>query len=553
MALINYGFLSSLKPGLTWKSHGTLSKIFFNYYMLLIFGFKGLFLIFDWVQKQHKFSGLAAKFISVSSILLFVYYRIFSTKDNYFEGFNGERMHDSHGVCHFFRISTNWYSAFDDFFWSFAHSHSDCSIEPILIYNDLAKDGKTRYLAYPRSEKMSNDVRQHYTKFQEHMISELKPVDSIQDPRFHSYLDFTSNPSRPELKININRNESLVERMNEIIKKNPGLKRPNVLVLMIDSLSRQHFFRKMPYTAKYLSKAYLGQIKDLKGYQYFRFHGLREHHMANLIALRYGNRDYWEAIHPWERFENNYKDEGYITATASAKCEIDELDLEPNQTSKKYADRRPMDYEFFAAACDPNATPIKNPSSMWKGPFSEFRRCVYSKDSAQHQLDFTLEFWRKYREMPKVQMLTLMDGHEFTGELLVYLDSLIPQFFESMRKEGLLEDSIVFIMSDHGNNANLLFKGTTSGKNELANPFLYTLMSSNNDKLYGEMAKLNEQKLLTPHDVNRVLNELISVKSEYSGMNFFKHEIDPLRTCGQANIPPEFCRCIHVKSDFKNN
>lgn len=85
-----------------------------------------------------------------------------------------------------------------------------------------------------------------------------------------------------------------------------------------------------------------------------------------------------------------------------------------------------------------------------------------------------------------------MDAHEFTGELAQYLDNHIPQFFDKMINEGLLDDSIVFVMSNHGNNANLFFKGTASGKNELVNPFMMMLLSKNNEKLYGDILRKNE-------------------------------------------------------------
>ena len=214
----------------------------------------------------------------------------------------------------------------------------------------------------------------------------MKPVDSMDKPEYFSYLDFSKNKERPEIAFNIVRNETLVQEMKERAKKKPKLKRPNMLVLIIDSLSRPHFFRKMPKTAKYFEQFFKKEEnQNLSAYQFFRYHGVREHHNANLIALRYDDREYWEALHPWERFENNYKDEGYITATASAKCEVDEIDIEDNQKSKQYADRRPLDYEFFGAACDPNAMPTDHHwSTMAKGPFSEFRRCIYGKDSAAH-------------------------------------------------------------------------------------------------------------------------------------------------------------------------
>jgi hypothetical protein len=42
--------------------------------------------------------------------------------------------------------------------------------------------------------------------------------------------------------------------MKEIQSKNPKLKRPNVLILMLDSLSRQHFFRKLPKSVAYFNQ-----------------------------------------------------------------------------------------------------------------------------------------------------------------------------------------------------------------------------------------------------------------------------------------------------------
>lgn len=382
----------------------------------------------------------------------------------------------------------------------------------------------------------------------------MKPYESLSEApeEYHSFLDFTKNYNRPEIIFRVSRNETLISQMKQVRAKNAKLKRPNVLILMIDSLSRPHFFRKMPKTAKYLEKFFSKKEENVSqkfsAYQYFRFHSLRQHHMANLLALRYDDREYWEAVHHWERFETNFKREGYITAIASAKCEVDELDIAKDKKSKRYADRRPLDYEFFAAGCDPNGTPHDQEYSYLKGPFSEFRRCVYSKDSSKHQLDFTYEFWKTYEDQPKVQMVTLMDGHEFTGELPIYLDEHLPAFFEKMQGEGLLEDSLVFILSDHGNNANLFFKGTTSGKNELANPFFALMMSDNNQKRFGKMAEMNQQRLISFHDINRVLNELVEVKYEYKGMNFLLREVEKSRTCGDAMIPPEFCRCTHGRN-----
>ena len=193
---------------------------------------------------------------------------------------------------------------------------------------------------------------------QDHFIRNIEKVDNIENAAsnhgFHSFLDI-SNPKKPNMRFKIKRDENLVSKMKDVMKKsNPNMHRPNVLVLMIDSLSRQHFFRKMPKIKSLLEEMLKNQnhrkvkktssdskTEKFTAYQFFRFHSLRQHHMANLLALRYDDRETWEAIHSWERFENNYKDEGYITATASAKCEIDEFELE-NDKKTKFLKTKPV-------------------------------------------------------------------------------------------------------------------------------------------------------------------------------------------------------------------
>jgi hypothetical protein len=558
---LNYFLLCSLQQGFSWKNHGTLSRIFFTMFGLKIIGIKVYFFLLRKVEEKKKAVAVGVMLVTVAAIVFSVFWRVVMTKGSYEKGFAGKSIDNSlKGICTFREIGVNWYSAFDEVFWKFSHQDSNCAKQDINLSwikehnKDIDLKKEVKYLAYPKSELMDNNVRQHYQLFQEEFMKNLKVVDDLEEASkdHHSFLDFSENPKRPKIVVKIKRDEELIQKMEAIRNLKPDMKRPNILVLMIDSISRQHFFRKMPKTSKYFTKNFFTEkAKNLTGYQYFRFHGLRQHHMANLLALRYDDREYWLASHPYERFENNYKDEGYITATASAKCEVDELDLNKTTKSKLYADRRALDYEFFAAACDPNALPRNSEYSPFKGPFSEFRRCVYGQDSAKHQLDFTKEFWKVYADQPKVQMVTLMDGHEFTGELPVYLDDLLPQFFEDMVKDGLLEDSIVLVLSDHGNNANLFFKGTASGKNELANPFMSVFMSQNNVARFGKHAENNQQKLISHHDVNRVLNEIVSVYKEYTGHNFFSEDIPNNRSCGDAMIPPEFCRCVlHTKKSI---
>jgi hypothetical protein len=97
------------------------------------------------------------------------------------------------------------------------------------------------YIAYPRSELMPNDIRQHYGLFRDEHIQGMSKITDLKSPeaeKYHSFLDFTHSQYRPKMKFQIHRNETLVSQRKKIIASNSAIERPNVLILMLDSLSR---------------------------------------------------------------------------------------------------------------------------------------------------------------------------------------------------------------------------------------------------------------------------------------------------------------------------
>ena len=124
ITVVNYFYLCSLSPGLTWKSHGTLSRIFFNYFVIAILASKLFWHLSGLLGSKKKSFGI--RIIAVLILLGFVGGRVFLTKDDFFKGFNGKRMVEDDGDCHFFRISYNWYGVFDEMLWGFSHLNSNC-------------------------------------------------------------------------------------------------------------------------------------------------------------------------------------------------------------------------------------------------------------------------------------------------------------------------------------------------------------------------------------------------------------------------------------------
>lgn len=131
---VNYFVLCSLQPGLSWKNHGTLSRIFFNMLIFKIFFLKVGIIGIKRIEKKSKKIATWILIIFIGWIIGFLAKRAFFSKSEYFTGFNNQSIKDEGDLCHFFKIGVNWYGAFDRFFWDFAHQNSDCGSRELDLF-----------------------------------------------------------------------------------------------------------------------------------------------------------------------------------------------------------------------------------------------------------------------------------------------------------------------------------------------------------------------------------------------------------------------------------
>jgi membrane-anchored protein YejM (alkaline phosphatase superfamily) len=65
-------------------------------------------------------------------------------------------------------------------------------------------------------------------------------------------------------------------------------------------------------------------------------------------------------------------------------------------------------------------------------------------------LEYGKQFLNEYKDNRKFLLLEFMDNHEGTGELINYLDSNVANFLEEGHKSGVMNNTAVVVMSDHG-------------------------------------------------------------------------------------------------------
>ncbi|KAJ2659116.1 hypothetical protein IWW48_003648, partial [Coemansia sp. RSA 1200] len=333
-------------------------------------------------------------------------------------------------------------------------------------------------------------------------------------------------------------------------------KRPNVVFIFLDATSHRQFYRRLRKTAATL--ATLHQPGKTALTELYRYHSLgvstdnstKAMYIGEIFPKRHNPLPIWAY----------YRDRGYVTARVETSCE----DWTRTYAAKYYKSHsysvgeRSLDYELSAPFCMPEFYPASgNSFGNFKGPFSITARCLYGRHVHEYGFDYIDQLREELRsgldmnrtERPYMLMLNLMEGHEGTGEVLGTLDSRLSTFLSDMRDSGELEDTALFLLSDHGLHMGLNFAFLNSGQIEHKNPFFAMVLPQWLRTDLGDTAEqgllANEQRLTTPFETHYTLKTLANWPV-YDPNDFEKSLFAPVkagRTCADANIGSNFCMC----------
>ena len=309
------------------------------------------------------------------------------------------------------------------------------------------------------------------------------------------------NISKPEIEvilndkggkilINIEKNITLIKERRKLLNNNSLYK--NVLVMFIDTLSRPHFHRKFPKTAKFLKKftSYEKNFekKKMTVFEYYKFHSLTPWTEPNLKAAYYGAKAEGNGTH----FVNYYKENGYIVGRINAFCEKETV-LNDKNTSFFYHGE--WDHEGLSLPC----------MKTFYGRFlimrltSLLKKCLFGYDINEYSIEYLKKFWTTYLEENKLFLFQTLDGHEPTGELLGYFDSTLFQFLNKFYSKGYFKDTAIIIFSDHGQHLNGPFYLLDSEDFNIERvlPTLFLILPNNN-MLY-KNDRYEQIKLISKH------------------------------------------------------
>ncbi|KAJ2842367.1 hypothetical protein IWW36_005934, partial [Coemansia brasiliensis] len=253
--------------------------------------------------------------------------------------------------------------------------------------------------------------------------------------------------------------------------------RPNVIYLMLDAVSRRHFLRRLPKSAKVFSAIHqpgANRITEL-----FRYHSVGFSTENNTKAMYLGE------IYPsnpkslpiWGYF----RDKGYVTARVDTGCDDWVREFHYKAFYNTSVSERTLDYEFTAPFCLPECFPERgNPFGNFKGPYSLVSRCIYGRYVHEWAFEYLHKFRQEMRlhsisgkskRRPYMISITFMEGHEGSSEVLRTVDDALATFLQEIHDSGELKDTVLIVGGDHGLHMGLNFAYLQNGRIEHQNPF----------------------------------------------------------------------------------
>ena len=370
----------------------------------------------------------------------------------------------------------------------------------------------------------------------------IKNISTEKKEGINDQVSIKFKNNKGHFEINLKYNETLVAERRFLSKKFP-VKYENIFIFYIDSLSRNHFMRKLKKTGniidylirnrnirfnnQFYDKYQFGQ--KVNAFQFFKYISFNGYTQGNYLPMFYGTN--YTKIKKYKNFLEIAAKRGFITARINGVCYKEPID----RTFSK------VDYENSGIFCDPHFrfTPEK-------------RNCYYGKDSCDYLFEFSTKFLELYRDERKIISLYSNDAHEGTLEQIKYIDNSLHNFLIEILTKYFNNKSIIFFMSDHGAGMLGIYDILRSEDKEFEflTGFFFLILPKNSN--YTENLIINEQRMMTPYDIYGTFIDIIYSDFEerkypesFIGQSIFKKINGKERTCDkyyEYNINPN-CVC----------
>eukprot|EP01079_Euglenida_sp_SAG-EU17-18_P008907 gene8907-1597_t len=310
-----------------------------------------------------------------------------------------------------------------------------------------------------------------------------------------------------------------------VAKARCSTRRPNIVILMLDAVSRQHFRRRLTNTRNWILER-ASQNANWSVYEYPGYNIVGGSTLPNLTPLLFGKalpkasagpaaELYKRALWRWlgeNGYTNLWMQGGcfnYMDGFWGLRTGPDNLteDLAQYTLCNTSRDSPPISASHL---CNGGSG---GPGAGFDKEFVVPRGCHPDYDSPrglQYNLDFP-------EDVPSFSFAHFYEGHEGSLEVLDTMDNSLAQHLDWMHTPGVVDTSLVLLMADHGNHMGPYFELTAAGKAEARSPVLFAfvppLLSGN-----AKWAKANQRRMVTAFDLYRTLRQ-VGTCNRSSGMD----------------------------------
>ena len=132
----------------------------------------------------------------------------------------------------------------------------------------------------------------------------------------------------------------------------------------------------------------------------------------------------------------------------------------------------PVDDDLFSPFCHSEYGPF---FGNFQGPYSIVPRCIGKDYVHQHVFQYVESYQRQRRVSQHstgfFQMAYLFEAHEGAHAVIHLVDEDLQRFLQRLKEVGAFNDTVVVLLSDHGNHMGPYFELTKAGKLERTMPF----------------------------------------------------------------------------------
>jgi len=557
--IISY-LLYFVDNGSDLSHHGSYNKMIFY---VLFCAFFVLFIFFCLIKYIYRNYRIIFVSLTLSLIWIIIYTNIKIRKncDTWYNGLNGIKLENNPNFdkCKIVQPKKCWINLLDGIFDVSRILNEDCNNfrggekMELLKYLPPLFNSSNKF-GFPITTNYTWLNESHFDRFFNNVMADIIPLDKYdinkipKEKKPEIILNFDPITQMGQIDISINKNQELIKTRKKLYESLPLKEKPkysNILFLYIDAISRPEFIRSMKHTQNFLSKYYYNSSK-YSFYQMLKYQNFIFFTQQNVNPMFFGesmfNSNGTSILH-------HIKRKGYITGQANNICTRQLYDIEDNYTQN--ISYESFDHENIAMFCDPNFYNPENRFTPYMGPYSIRRRCLYGKDTFEYVLEYGQKFWETYLNEKKFLRLSFQDAHEGTLEVVKYLDKKLAEFLEFFWHKKYLEDTAIFLVSDHGNNMigfyNILQVEDYVLEKTLGTWLMILPKKINVDE---KNIEINQQRLVTPYDIHDTLLDMLGYKLNdkvYSrkGKSIFS-EINGLeRNCDfyKQDLLPLWCRC----------